>query len=90
MQKSITCARFRAWRITTHAAQQLLLSVGPFGEKFRGDVFPFAVREFSHAKADAAVFHHPEKDLLLLGRVFRPDKRFEIGPIKAPVTPEQR
>ena len=44
----------------------------------------------SHFKADAAALHHAEKDLLFLGRVVRPDKRFEIGPTKAPVASEQR
>src|SRR6202040_601250 len=48
------------------------------------------VWQLPQPKTDAAALHHAEKDLLFSGRVARPDERFEIGSIKAPVAPEQR
>src|ERR1700722_3528900 len=60
----------------------------PFGQKFRGKIFPFVVWEFSDLKTDAAALHHGQKNLLFLGRVAGPDKRFEIGPTKAPTPSE--
>jgi hypothetical protein len=47
------------------------------------------MRQFANSEEDAAALHHAQEDFLLLGRVV-PYQRFEIGPTKAPVAPEQR
>src|SRR6202165_4230615 len=69
--------------------KQGFLRFRPFGQKLWSDIFPFTIGKFSHLKADAAVFHHSEKDFLLFGRVVRPDEYLKFGPHEASVALEQ-
>jgi hypothetical protein len=53
-------------RVFSQPAEQLLLRVGPVRYEFRGDVFPITFCEFTRREADAAAFHHTQKDPLLV------------------------
>ena len=67
------------------SGEQGFLRIGPFGQKFRGKIFPFVVREFSDFKADSAALHHAKKGVLVIYRVVRPDEQLKILPAKTSV-----
>jgi hypothetical protein len=60
------------------------LRIGPTGEEFRGEIFPFAVRELAYFKT-AAALHHTKEDSLFICREIGPDEQLKVLPAKTPV-----